>query len=650
MPISRLVTAHFRQLVNLEGVAFVALRRVYEQFAEEAQASLDESSGESFTDEHRAAILIQVQTALDVMATTAVETLAERFLDAANTGARQSLAEIRDLEARFGSAEFLARIDVLPPIIPAESVSYIAQPGNLALTNFREATAERVADALAQSVLQGESIADAKRRLSAEMPAHNWELERIARTEIGSAMNFGHDATIQRVAADFPEMQLQKRWSSHFDDRTSAVCRSLGENGGQVRDVGQDFETSAGGGWRGAYPPGHPNCRSRVLPYSPRWEKRATEAGKAFAGPATCLHTFALFQGPCSPSQGAKARDMTNKKHETKSFQMEFKALDDPGTFSGYASVFGNVDQGNDMVHPGAFKRTLNAYRQSKKRIPLLYGHETGLREVVGYIDPDDLQEDGRGLRLTKGVLMIDKLEAARTAYALMQEGVLTDMSFGYDAVKKDWTGNVRNLREVKLYEVSLVLWPMNEESNVTDVKSAPAASSKAADFATILRREVVQSDLCDKRWKMNSALSDAIHGALCDAEVSEADAMSLIDDSLTQYHAEMMAWARTALASGIYTEAKGEGPDEIKIGRRFSAATIAHINGAVSGAETFIAEMKALLADPAAKDPDDDASKGAAADSEAKGAPGPAETPATDPVDHSARLLNEVRTWKLTA
>lgn len=649
MPVSRLIQAHFRQLVNLEGAAFVALRRVYEQFVEEAtaEAAWNSPDGEHWSEQHRAAILVQVETALEVMATSHVEALAERFLAAANTGAGQSLAEVRDLEARFGSAEFLARIDLMPPIIPAEAVAHIAHPGNLALANFRDAIAQRVSDALAQSVLQGEGISEARRRLAAEMTAHNWELERIARTEINNAMNFGHEATINRVAADMPEMQLQKRWSSHFDDRTSAVCRSLGADGGQVRDIGQDFETSAGGGWRGAYPPAHPNCRSRVLPYSARWATRATEAGKAIRGRVPCLHTFALFQGPSAPSRRAKARDMTKPKHETKSFPVEFKALDEPGTFAGYASVFGNIDQGGDIVHPGAFKRTLNAYRQSKKRIPLLYGHETGLREVVGYIDPADLQEDGKGLRLTKGVLMIDDLEAARTAHALMKSGVLTDMSFGYDAVKKDWTGATRNLREVKLYEVSLVLWPMNEESNVTDVKGAPAASHKAADFATILRREVVEADLYEKRWKMNSALAEAMHGAMCDDEMSEADAINLIDDSLSQYHAEMMAWARAAIASGIYTEAKGEGPDEIKVGKRFSAATVAHINGAITGAENFVAELKALLADPAAKDPDEAA---APVDSEAKGGQDPAETPTADPDDHSARFLAEVMAWPLTA
>ena len=648
MPVSRLVDLHFRQLVGLEVSAYANLARVYEQFVEEAISwdAVGSPDGESPAELHRDALLIQVQSALEVMAAAQVESLSEAFLSAVNTGAAQTFAEVRELEGRFGSAQLLAKIGVLPPVIPAESVAFIADPGNLALANFRDATAERVSDALAQSILQGESIGQARQRLASEMTAHRWELERIARTEINSAMNYGHDRTISRVAADFPEMQLKKRWSSFFDKRTSDVCKALGADGGQIRETDEAFSALK---WSGQYPPAHPNCRSRTLPHSERWEKAARKAGKALRGDSACVDTLAHHKGPCGAANTAGERTMSKKGHESKSFAMEFKALDEAGTFSGYASVFGNVDQGGDIVHPGAFKRTIQHYRQAKKRIPLLFGHETGLDEVVGYVDADDLIEDGKGLRLSKGVLMIDELESAKKAHALMRAGILTEMSFGYDAVKKDYTGSIRNLREVKLYEISLVLWPMNEESQVTDVKTARPMDAKASDFATILRRDTVTASLYDRRWKLNSALSDAIHGVLCDDELSPADAMQLIDDSLTQFSAEMMTWARTALDSGVYADSKtGNGPDDLKAGRRLSAASRAHLEGVMKGMGDYMDQLKALLADPAA-DSGDEGEMPADADSEEKGGAGPGEPPATDPADHSARILDEMRAWALT-
>lgn len=35
----------------------------------------------------------------------------------------------------------------------------------------------------------------------------------------------------------------------------------------------------------------------------------------------------------------------------------EVKAVDDAGNFEGYASVFNNVDLGDDVILPGAFTR-----------------------------------------------------------------------------------------------------------------------------------------------------------------------------------------------------------------------------------------------------------------------------------------------------
>ena len=45
---------------------------------------------------------------------------------------------------------------------------------------------------------------------------------------------------------------------------------------------------------------------------------------------------------------------------EFKSFQFELESADEnTGEFSGYASVFGNVDDGGDVVEKGAFAQTI---------------------------------------------------------------------------------------------------------------------------------------------------------------------------------------------------------------------------------------------------------------------------------------------------
>jgi hypothetical protein len=61
----------------------------------------------------------------------------------------------------------------------------------------------------------------------------------------------------------------------------------------------------------------------------------------------------------------------------------------------------------------------------------------------------------------------------------LLKDRVLNEMSIGYDPVTFDYDADtgIRHLREVKLWEVSLVTWAMNPEALVTGYKATDAAN-----------------------------------------------------------------------------------------------------------------------------------------------------------------------------
>ena len=50
---------------------------------------------------------------------------------------------------------------------------------------------------------------------------------------------------------------------------------------------------------------------------------------------------------------------------EHKDFNLEIKAIDESGVFSGYASTFGNAELGGVIVHLGAFTKTLTKGAES---------------------------------------------------------------------------------------------------------------------------------------------------------------------------------------------------------------------------------------------------------------------------------------------
>jgi len=156
-------------------------------------------------------------------------------------------------------------------------------------------------------------------------------------------------------------------------------------------------------------------------------------------------------------------------KKQFKAVKFQIKDLNDKtGTFEGYASVFGNRDAGDDIVKKGAFQRSINA---KQGHFPILWSHDYSSPPIGEAI----VAEDEHGL-FVKGTLFIDVLQQARDVYAVMKKGVVDSMSFMYDVIRSE-SGTidgeiVRFLIELKLYEVSPVVFAMNELAVITDVKS----------------------------------------------------------------------------------------------------------------------------------------------------------------------------------
>ena len=133
--------------------------------------------------------------------------------------------------------------------------------------------------------------------------------------------------------------------------------------------------------------------------------------------------------------------------------------------FSGYAALFNLRDAGGDIILPGAFTRTLAARLEQKSAdgglLPLLWLHQPECR--IGWII--SATEDGVGLRV---VAEIDAPMRGNFAAVNLKDGTVTGLSFGYRtrAATRDERG--RTLREVDLFEVSLVAHPMQSGARVT--------------------------------------------------------------------------------------------------------------------------------------------------------------------------------------
>ena len=159
-----------------------------------------------------------------------------------------------------------------------------------------------------------------------------------------------------------------------------------------------------------------------------------------------------------------KKSDTPQREYKSVSFVLE-SADENTGEFSGYAAVFGNVDSGGDIIEKGAFAKTIV---EDFARIKILSQHNS-YDLPIG--KPLELREDEKGLYI-RG--KISDTQTGRDIRTLLKDGVLAELSIGYDAVDFEWDGDsgIRHLKEIKLWEVSIVTWAMNDQAKIEDVKS----------------------------------------------------------------------------------------------------------------------------------------------------------------------------------
>ena len=144
---------------------------------------------------------------------------------------------------------------------------------------------------------------------------------------------------------------------------------------------------------------------------------------------------------------------------------------------TGFPSVFGVLDDGGDVVTPGAYTKTL---MERGQRMRWLWQHDSSQPPIAQIVE---IAEVGAGQLPAAvaarwpeatGALMVKReyLDTPRGNEVLagVRAGAINEMSIGYDAVQAEFPTAAlqggrpvkRILKEIRLWEMSDVLWGMN--------------------------------------------------------------------------------------------------------------------------------------------------------------------------------------------
>ena len=130
-------------------------------------------------------------------------------------------------------------------------------------------------------------------------------------------------------------------------------------------------------------------------------------------------------------------------------------------TFTGYAAMFNTPSAGlpfTEVIAPGAFKRTLSRAAAGSKFISFLFGHDETRALATTASGRLTLEETALGLRVEAKLDPADPV-AQSVISQLTNEAAAMGMSFGFSTPKGGdvWEGDKRTIREVNLFEVSVL-------------------------------------------------------------------------------------------------------------------------------------------------------------------------------------------------
>lgn len=186
-------------------------------------------------------------------------------------------------------------------------------------------------------------------------------------------------------------------------------------------------------------------------------------------------------------------------KKEQKSFPAYIEKADEvQGIVGAYTSVMGNIDYGDDIILNGAFTKTIT---ERRAKIRVLDAHNSwsamdaigkviDIREVDKNFLPEALlakYPDATGALYVEIQFMLDD-ELSGGIFRRIRAGVIDEYSIGFEIISQEMKvletdggdRRIRVIKEIKLYEVSPVIFAMNDATMTVGAKGKTPNPKKA--------------------------------------------------------------------------------------------------------------------------------------------------------------------------
>ena len=159
---------------------------------------------------------------------------------------------------------------------------------------------------------------------------------------------------------------------------------------------------------------------------------------------------------------------------------VEIKEVTEKGIVSGYASIFGNVDLGGDIISKDSPFKEINTNADGK--VLHLFQHDSNGRTESGGlpIGLASVEQNSKGLKFESQLVLEDPFVKERVL-PHFKARTLTGMSIGFDILPGGYelmSNGLRELKAMRLWEISSVTFGMNPKASMDSVKTLARVNS----------------------------------------------------------------------------------------------------------------------------------------------------------------------------
>lgn len=259
-----IVEMHIRKIQTLEEKAAERLAKAYRESRRRLQDRLLAIPGDKFTAQQLRGALLQIDTALEAMASGMSKSMMDSGDLIARAGAEHIQAEINRFDDHFLGA--ITPINVNAVAIASDTNNLLVSKYQSSLEAYSEEVRSQLSQALTNAAIEQIPYSEIVRRIGQFFIAEEWKIHRLARTELHQVYNLSKMKSMEALAKGaVPD--LKKTLIHPMDSRTGKDSKYANKLN-LIVPITQPFRYK----WQGKErvymtPPDRPNDRSILVPY-----------------------------------------------------------------------------------------------------------------------------------------------------------------------------------------------------------------------------------------------------------------------------------------------------------------------------------------------------------------------------------------------